>query len=111
MIRQIEKAEAKMMAMVRPRISRGICRLKTFTWCCPFIRFQIIRSRSVKLVVLIPPPVEPGEAPMNMRIIMTRIVGLVSWPMSTVLNPAVRGVIDWKRESRNCVCQGTPFRM
>ncbi len=60
----------------------------------------------MKLVVLIPPPVEPGEAPMNMRMIMTRIVGLVSWPMSTVLNPAVRGVIDWKRESRNCVWPG-----
>ena len=43
---------------------------------------------------------------MNMRIIMTRIVALVSLPMSTVLNPAVRGVIDWKRESSNCVGPG-----
>ncbi|OIP90054.1 MAG: hypothetical protein AUK26_10315 [Syntrophaceae bacterium CG2_30_58_14] len=80
------------------------------TWYCPCIRFQIIRGSSAKLVVLIPPPVEPGDAPMNMRMIMTRTVGLVSRPMSTVLNPAVRGVIDWKRESRNCVGPETPFR-
>ena len=110
-IRTTEKPDAKMMAIVRPMISRGTRRLKTFTWDRPFIRFQIIRSSSAKLVVLIPPPVEPGEAPMNMRMIITRTVGLVSRPMSTVLNPAVRGEIDWKRESRNCVGPETPFRM
>jgi len=64
-IRTTEKPDAKMMAIVRPMISRGTRRLKTFTWDRPFIRFQIISSSSVKLVVLIPPPVEPGEAPMN----------------------------------------------
>ncbi len=109
-IRQIEKADAKMIVIVRPRISRGICRFITFTWWLPFIRFQIISSRSVKLVVLIPPPVDPGEAPMNIRIIMTRIVVLARLPMSTVLKPAVRGVIDWKRESSSRVCQGASLQ-
>ncbi len=98
------------MAMVRPRISAGIVRLNTFTCSWPFRRLRIIKSRRVKLVVLMPPPVEPGEAPMNMRTINRRIDALVSWPMSTVLKPQVLAVTDWKRELRNTVAAGASRR-
>jgi len=93
-MRVMKKADANIMVMVRVRTSTGIVLLKTFTSSCPFSLFQIIRMRRAKLVVLIPPPVEPGEAPINIRIIMTRIVALVNWPISTVLKPAVRGTTD-----------------
>ena len=58
-----------------------------------------LRERNIvaKVVVFIPPPVEDGEAPMNISIIVIMIAGFVSREMSVVLNPAVRGVIDKKR--------------
>ena len=73
-----EKAEAKTMEIVRVVISSGMLRLKMVTCSLPWIRFQIIISSRVKLVVLMPPPVEPGEAPMNIRPINSRIVAFVS---------------------------------
>ncbi len=95
-----------MMEMVRVIRSFGIVRFQMLTSSLPFHLLQIKSVRRVALVVLIPPPVEPGEAPMNMRTIIMRIVALVSWPMSTVLKPAVRGVTDWKSDARICVCNG-----
>ena len=77
-MRVTEKADAKIMAIVRVKISPGMVLLNTFTCSCPFNRFQIISRRRAKLVVLIPLPVEPGEAPININIIRTRIVGFVS---------------------------------
>ncbi len=48
------------------------------------------------VVVFTPPPVPPGEAPMNMsRNTMNRLAGAIA-PMSIVLNPAVRAETDWK---------------
>ena len=49
---------------------------------------------SVKVEVLIPPPVEPDDAPMNIRKIMRIKVGTLNNDMSTELKPAVRQVID-----------------
>ena len=55
----------------------------------------IIDKTSRKMVVvLIPPPVDPGDAPMNIRIlIMNRVLDLRE-DVSIVLNPAVRAVTD-----------------
>jgi hypothetical protein len=106
-MRETEKAEAKMMEMVRLMISLGIVRLKIFTSSLPFNRFQIINKRRAALVVLIPPPVEPGEAPMNMRTMRRRSVALVKSPISTVLKPQVLGVMDWKRDARILFWRGT----
>ncbi len=64
-----------------------------FTFSFPLMRLNINSKSNVKLVVLIPPPVDPGEAPINIKIIITRIVEFVREPISTVLNPAVRGVM------------------
>jgi hypothetical protein len=73
-MRVTEKAEAKMIAIVRVRISAGMVLLYTFTCSCPFSRFHIMSRRMAKLVVLIPPPVEPGDAPMNISIIIIKSV-------------------------------------
>ena len=43
--------------------------------------------------VLIPPPVEPLEAPINIRKMNIIKVGMARLPISTVLKPAVRVVI------------------
>jgi len=42
----------------------------------PRSRFQISKTKSAALVVLIPPAVEPGDPPINMRTISKRIVAI-----------------------------------
>ena len=51
-------------------------------------------NNTAKVVVLIPPPQDAGEAPMNIRMIRKKRDAFDSDPISTVLNPAVRAVID-----------------
>lgn len=48
------------------------------------------------VVVLMPPPVEPGDAPMNIKIMMTSRPALLMLPKSTLEKPAVRAVMLWK---------------
>ena len=55
------------------------------------------RHGDLKVVVLTPPPVLPGEAPMNISAIITKSAGVVIAPMSMVLKPAVRAVTDWNQ--------------
>jgi hypothetical protein len=57
-----------------------------------------------------PPPVEPGEAPMNIRTIRSKRVALVRSPISTVLNPQVLGVTDWNNEARIVFRRGASLR-
>ena len=45
------------------------------------------------VLVFTPPPVEPGDAPMNMREISIKIAAGWREPKSMVLKPAVLGVI------------------
>ena len=54
-----------------------------------------------KVVVLIPPPVEPGEAPMKMMIMKMRREGMERASKSTILKPAVRPATIWKRAEKN----------
>ena len=104
--RKTQRVEIRMIESVRFRSSRGIVRLNTCTSSRPRRRLHISRNRIPALVVLTPPPVEPGDAPTNIRRIIIRMVSLVSSPMSTVLKPAVRGVIDWKRDASTWFCHG-----
>ena len=62
--------------------------------CAPVPR-RIIASTMKNVVVLMPPPVEAGEAPTYMRNIVKNFDGSVSVAWFTVSNPAVRGVTDW----------------
>ena len=52
--------------------------------------------RTKKVVVLIPPPVDPGEAPMNINIVSTNRPALLSSPSGIVEKPAVRADVLWK---------------
>ena len=58
---------------------------------------RIMASTMKNVVVLMPPPVEAGEAPMYIRNIVKNFEGSVSVAWFTVSNPAVRGVTDWNR--------------
>ena len=57
-----------------------------------FARTNTIRTTTV--VVLIPPAVDPGLPPMNIRIIVTSLLPSVNAPVSVVLNPAVLAVTE-----------------
>jgi hypothetical protein len=77
-------------------IVRACCSLslKTLTVVFPLIRFFTSEKSTNKVVVLIPPPHEPGDAPMNMRRMRIDAALSLNIEKSTVLNPAVRLVID-----------------
>ena len=66
---------------------------------------------SVKVEVFIPPPVEPGEAPINIKKMNIKSIGVPIIEKSTVLKPAVLAVIDWKNEVINCPPSFIPFRV
>ena len=53
--------------------------------------------RTKKVLVLMPPPVDPGEAPINIRIININNPALVNSPMGYVEKPAVRAETLWKK--------------
>ena len=50
---------------------------------------KFLRRISPSVVVFIPPPVEPGEAPINIKIINKSEVDLFRPKIEIVLNPAV----------------------
>jgi hypothetical protein len=56
----------------------------------------MLNNKMENVLVFIPPPVEPGDAPMNMRIRIMNKEALHKLFISTVLNPAVLGVIELK---------------
>ena len=91
-------------------VSHGNVRLNTST-CSRRLRLVLTAvQRTAAVVVLMPPPVEPGEAPTNMQIIIRNRLADDSRPMSQVLKPAVRVVTDWKIEIQPARAPGTPRR-
>ena len=52
-----------------------------------------------KVVVLMPPPVPPGLAPMNISTVKMSRAASVKFESGCVLNPAVRAITDWKDAS------------
>ena len=64
------------------------------TFFRPLIVLIAERRITEKVVVFIPPPVEPGEAPTNIRNIIRMSTGWPKCVKSTVLKPAVRHVTD-----------------
>ena len=62
-----------------------------------FLFFAIVKTVAIitaKVHVLMPPPVDPGEAQINIRNIIKISDGTVNCPISRVLNPAVLAVTD-----------------
>ena len=56
-----------------------------------------VNSSTVKVVVLMPPPVEPGQAPINISSTESTFVNSYWAAMSTEAKPAVRVLVDWKK--------------
>lgn len=53
--------------ILRMTTSEGMVRLKTCTYGLPRNLFQTRAVSTARVLVLIPPPVDPGEAPINIR--------------------------------------------
>ena len=64
------------------------------------------RTKMAKVVVLIPPVVEPVEPPMSIRQMDKNLLLSVNSFKGSVLKPAVRTVTDWNREERICSSKG-----
>lgn len=75
-------------------LEMGIVRLKASTLASDLSVLLIESSKIAKVDVLMPPPVDPGEAPINIRMMITVRVTRERDAISSVLKPAVRGVTD-----------------
>ena len=84
--------------MLFATVSLGMLFLNMFTRTLFLIRLQANLPKRASVVVFIPPPQEPGEAPTYIKNIINARVALLRVAMSMVLNPAVRQVMDWKKE-------------
>jgi hypothetical protein len=60
----------------------------------PVIVAKIAEKATIKVDVLIPPPVDPEDAPINIKNIRINKVGILNKPKSTVSKPAVLHVTD-----------------
>jgi len=74
--------------------SQGIVLLDKKTTSLPKERSLMKASRTARVEVFIPPPHEPGDAPINIKIIMMKSVELENRVRSMVLNPVVLAVAD-----------------
>ena len=85
--------------------------LPIISCCRPLILFQTDRNAIANVVVLIPPPVEPGDAPIHIRIIITKTVGYPQSEISVILKPAVLALTLPKNEIINFRLLSIPFRL
>ena len=60
----------------------------------------MLNIATANVLVLMPPPVDSGAQPIHISISIIMIVCGPSSPRSTVLNPAVRAVVDKKNDSK-----------
>jgi len=65
---------------------------------CPFMVEKTTAKRTPNVVVFIPPPVELGDAPMAINIIVRNRVVVLKWDILRVLNPAVLVEIEVNKE-------------
>jgi hypothetical protein len=63
----------------------------------PLLRLIMLSKATDSVVTLIPPPVDPGAAPIHISIITSNNAGSCKDAVSMVLNPAVRGVAAPKK--------------
>ena len=90
----ITTIEKNVIETVRAIVSFGTRRLKKLTsvW---FLNLAIKNAiNTPNVLVLIPPPHEPDDAPINIKIMNRKMVALDRPEMLTELNPAVRVVTD-----------------
>ena len=86
--------ETRMRDTLLVTVSMGTLFLNRLTRRFLRTRLRVNAVISASVVVLTPPPHEPGDAPKNIKkIIMARVASL-SDAISIVLKPAVRQVMD-----------------
>ena len=78
-----------------------ISRPKTSVRSFPLARLSTFMTAKAIVLVLIPPPVELGEAPIHINSITKMIVENCSAPKSILLNPAVLGVVAVEKAITN----------
>ena len=71
--------------------------LNTTRCLFPFIVERVLKNKSAKVEVLIPPAVPIDEPPINIRNKHIITVVLLKLLCENVINPAVLSVTDWKR--------------
>ncbi len=77
-------------AMALRTWSGGTVRSRSSTVMRPEITARIVAYKIANVVVLIPPPVDPGDDPINVTIIIRSKVGKRIIAMSSVVKPALR---------------------
>ena len=79
---------------------------------CPLARFRNTATEqetsTARVVVFMPPAVEPGLPPTSIRRMVTIRPTSLSWVRSEVLKPAVLGVTAWKSDAQNRWEKGRP---
>lgn len=65
---------------------------------------RIVWNRVNSVLVLIPPPVDPGDAPININTVTVRSPALVKFPRENVENPAVLAETLVKNAPSQVIC-------
>ena len=87
-------AEKRKMEKALLRSSAEIVLLPISILFCPLIVLIAEYIINVNVDVLIPPPVDPGDAPINIKNMKIMSIGVLIIEKSTVLKPAVLAVIE-----------------
>src|SRR5690606_14514032 len=77
--------------------SADIFRPKISSLSFPLARLTMLRSATANVVVLIPPPVDPGDAPTHIRKTAVASMGSENPSAPATLNPAVRALLPVKK--------------
>lgn len=67
--------ERKIIAEDLRNVEPEICLLYISTCSFPLARLNILRMLTAKVLVLIPPPVDAGDAPIHINKIINKMVG------------------------------------
>ena len=88
---------ANVMANARYTVALSIILRSNTVSSLPLITLNTVASKTTNVVVLIPPPVEAEDAPINIKSMVNTCVILLSPPMLIEAYPAVRADADWKK--------------
>src|SRR5690606_3486269 len=90
------KLDRAMMAKALLMESGAMCRPKISSLSLPRARLMMFKTAMAKVVVLIPPPVDPGAAPIHISNTDRRMDGDDRVFISTMENPAARVLFPMK---------------
>jgi hypothetical protein len=94
----ITTTETVNTAIALPTDAGVSVRRKILVVSSPRKRERLRAKRTPRVFTLMPPPVEPEAAPINIKKMLKKRVTLAILLKSRVLKPAVLAVTDWKKE-------------